>query len=129
MVELDDERRSPPHRDWWRDLLAAQKQVRDRMDMIARILSDLGHDLAPQQAAILPYLADRRERAAGWFLKNAYIGTNNTYNLRVLADKEYLVCRAGTGDRRQRLYRLTDKGAKLAKVLKAVMAKTHKGGE
>lgn len=108
-----------PYRDWWRDLLRDLHRIRERHQAIADVLASLDHDLAPQQAAILPHMADRRARTAGWMIEHAYVGSNSSYNLRVLADKGYLVCRTPDGDRRRRLYRLTDRGAQLAEVLKA----------
>lgn len=127
----DDERRSPqdeitnaaasPYRDWFRDLLAGEQRIRARHDAITRILDATGHPITSAQAAILPHLADRCERPAKWILSKAYVGLNSSYNLGILRDRGYLVMRSPDHDKRLRLYRLTDQGAKLAETLKKTL--------
>lgn len=97
---------------------AASRAYRDASREMRHQLDVLGYPLVTaEQGGMLAALAER-EMTVGNLAREAYSGTNASYNVRRLQDYGLIVAEAVPTDGRTRLLRLTEAGRRLAGALK-----------
>lgn len=97
-------------RDMFSSFSAASKAFYDARHALSVELEDLGlHDLTPERALILVSLAGGAQ-TVNQIARNAYFGSNASYNIRHLEERGYVENFENPQDRRSRLVRLTQSG-------------------
>lgn len=101
-------------------LLGLKRQVHALDEGLVEALRDRGHnELTADQALILVLMEDGR--TPEWMAKNAYVGSNISYNLRKLIEHGFVTNERSTIDRRQLLFSRTPKGQEMAEVVSSLL--------
>jgi DNA-binding MarR family transcriptional regulator len=78
------------------------------------------HDINSTQAILLLRLGSEETTVGNLTLSSRYIGSNVSYNVKVLCDRGYLTGRLSPTDKRVRLVKATEKGLALVELVTTV---------
>jgi DNA-binding MarR family transcriptional regulator len=108
----------------FRDLLTASESFSDRVSgRIGEALDTANiHNINSVQALLLRRLGGEEVTVSNLTLQQHYIGTNVSYNVKLLIDAGYLAVRNPPTDRRARLVKATKKGLAIGQLVAEVEA-------